>query len=805
MPELKVTYANGLTDTKGLKTSSVSWLELVGKFRKPKRTPETVSQYHNFNKERKLRIKDVGGIIPARLKDGRRLKANVIDAQILMLDFDEGCLADIWGNFKELGITGMLHTTHSHTTENNRFRIIVPLKRAVTPEEYVKVGIGLTTQLGTTDYDKTTFQPERIMFYPSVSSDGKYLFYETNNDWLDPNEYPGVGFRKVNTTAEPEHPADKEGIIGAFCSKYDIHTAISEFIPDIYTPCEERGDGYYTYVNGSASGGFYVYPSGVHAYSHHNTDPANIGHAVNAFDLVRIHKFRELDKRAKKDTPITKLPSFKAMQEFAEDIPEVYAELQDRRAEQVAAEFENGEPSQAPSVLSELLKQISYVDFRKKAGLKSDAKIPQKIYVIICIDETLKEAKVNNWSLCTKDAYVYVYNGSYWQPIDPEDVKTFLAKVALKMGVPKNDARHYEFARELYNQFLFTANLPTPDIDRNKVLINLLNGTFEISPNKQMLREPHREDFLKYQLPFDYDPNAKAPLFDKYLQRVLPDEACREVLAEYIGYVFTVGLKFEKVLMLYGNGANGKSVFFDIVNALLGPDNICSYPLQVLAKEDSYQRAELSNKLLNYASEINGMLEASAFKQLASGEPIDARQIYGKPYIMRDYAKLMFNCNVLPKETEQTNAFFRRFIIIPFNVTIPELEQDPELAQKIISQELSGVFNWALDGLRRLLINRKFTQSDIIKVQIETYKRESDSVAMFIDEYGYVPFEGTYISLKGMYDEYRQYCSENGYYPVHSRNMADRLRRAGFSTKKNRSKAVIVGAEVQQGAEDCGV
>lgn len=158
-----------------------------------------------------------------------------------------------------------------------------------------------------------------------------------------------------------------------------------------------------------------------------------------------------------------------------------------------------------------------------------------------------------------------------------------------------------------------------------------------------------------------------------------------------MGYIFTNGLKLKKVAILYGGGANGKSVFFDIIQALIGRDNICNYSLQSLTKVDSYERASLSNKLLNYASEINGKLEASTFKQLASGEPIQARQIYGQPFTMMNYAKLMFNCNELPKEVENTEAFFRRFLIFPFTQTIPKAEQDPELSTKIIQTELSGV------------------------------------------------------------------------------------------------------------------
>lgn len=448
------------------------------------------------------------------------------------------------------------------------------------------------------------------------------------------------------------------------------------------------------------------------------------------------------------------------------------------------------EPGTFQAVLGELLGQIKSVDFREKAELGDDAKMARKLYVVIAIDEILNTASTNNWGLATKDGFIYVFNGKYWNPISAEDFKPFLAKAAYKMGVPILESKYHQFKDELYKQFLSESNLQTPG-RKESVLINLLNGTFEISPNKQGLRPHKREDFIKYQLAFEYDATAKCPLFEKYLNRVLPDKDCRKVLAEYMGYVFVNNLKLEKAVILYGSGANGKSVFFEIINAILREENICSYSLQNLTKYDSYQRAELANKLLNYASEINGKLEASIFKQLVSGEPVEARQIYGKPFVMRDYGKLMFNCNELPKEVEQTNAFFRRFIIIPFTQTIPEAEQDPELAKKIINNELSGVFNWILDGLSRILSQKRFTQSALVKAQIDTYRKESDSVAMFMDDEGYTPSINGYISLKFMYDEYKSYSLNNGYRPCSIRTLSERLRSQGFETQKTKSGLIV--------------
>lgn len=160
---------------------------------------------------------------------------------------------------------------------------------------------------------------------------------------------------------------------------------------------------------------------------------------------------------------------------------------------------------------------------------------------------------------------------------------------------------------------------------------------------------------------------------------------------------------------------------------------------------------------------------------------------------MREYGKLMFNCNELPKEVENTNAFFRRFLIIPFDQTIPEKEQDPELAAKIIRDELSGVFNWMLEGLRRLLQQRKFTRSAMIREQVEDFRRESDSVAMFLDEGGYKPDPQSCMLLKDLFYDYRSFCYENGYTPCSLRTVSRRLKTAGVHCqKRNIGVAVYV-------------
>lgn len=404
----------------------------------------------------------------------------------------------------------------------------------------------------------------------------------------------------------------------------------------------------------------------------------------------------------------------------------------------------------------------------------------QKHYLILSIENLRSVSIQNDWGLVKNKDFIYLYNGSYWKQLDNDTFKKFLGESAEKMGVPEYDAKHYKFRDELLKQFLATEYLPTPEVNPKQVLINLENGTFEISPKKQYLRGFASEDFMTYKLPFEYNPESKAPLFLKYLDEVLPDKKLQNILAEYLGYVFIRNganyLKLEKALFLYGGGANGKSVFFDIVKAILGNENTSEYTLQSLTDDKGYQRAKISDKLVNYCSDISNKLESGMFKQLVSGEPLEARLPYGQPFIMNQYAKLIFNTNELPKDVEHTNAYFRRFLIIPFDVTIPEDKQDKELSQKIISSELSGVFNWILEGLNRVLQNKKLTHSNKVKNIVDQYRKESDSVQMFIEESNYKTDVVIYKLIKDIYPEYRAYCMEDGSSPVKKSNFIKRLK-----------------------------
>lgn len=445
-------------------------------------------------------------------------------------------------------------------------------------------------------------------------------------------------------------------------------------------------------------------------------------------------------------------------------------------------------------ILNELLDKTEKINFWEYAEFtSSDSKLQKKHYLVSVIEILLKRTNEQKFSLCRKNEMVYLFNGQYWEHIENTLFKDFLGQVALKAGVNKFDAKLHQFKDELFKQFISDARLKEIPTDNKTTLINLKNGTFEITGSNQNIRKFNKCDFLTYQLPFAFDPDAKFPIFKNFLNEVLPEKELQDILAEYLGYIFIKNgvLKLEKVLLLYGTGANGKSVLFEIISALLGKQNITNYSLQSLTGKDGYHRAMISNKLLNYASEINGKLEVSFFKQLASGEPVEARLPYGNPQLITDYARFIFNCNELPRETEQTNAFFRRFIILPFRKTIPVEKQNKKLAEQIINHELSGVFNWVIEGLKRLLENEKFTDSEIVKNEVAQYEIESDNVLMFLEDSDYEASISETLAVSYIYTEYKTYCSHNGYITCSVKTFSQRLVKKGIEKKRINTHTVF--------------
>ena len=369
--------------TKNWKNKNMQWSDLVKKLSQTTRTPESTSDYKKMSKTDRDRIKDVGGFVGGCLKNGRRKAENVQNRTLITLDIDYA-QGDIWSSIELMyDFSIVMYSTHTHTPDNPRLRLIIPLARPVLPDEYQAIARMIASDLGMDYFDDTTYQPCRLMYWPSTTSDGEYVFKFQDLDWLNPDEvldrytfgWQDVSYWPESSRArahmdralqKQEDPLSKKGIIGAFCRTYTISEAIEKFIPDVYVPGKD--DTRYTYAEGSTSGGVVVYDDKF-SYSHHGTDPASCK-LCNAFDLIRIHKFGDLDEEAKDDTPMNRLPSFTKMSEFASADKEVLRTLGKEKM-MLAQEDFNKVESDDSDLEVEWLSKLEYTQGKLKSTISN--------------------------------------------------------------------------------------------------------------------------------------------------------------------------------------------------------------------------------------------------------------------------------------------------------------------------------------------------------------------------------------------------------------------------------------------------
>lgn len=347
---MKIAVGNSRMDKKW-KNRDISWEDLCQRVSSTIRTTETVEEYRKLKKGAQNNIKDVGGFVGGQLREGRRKNGMVLCRSMLTLDMDYG-EPGIWDEIDLLhDFRCCVYSTHKHTPEHPRLRMIIPLARDISEEEYPAVARMVAKEVGIDLFDDTTYEACRLMYWPSTSANGEF-FYKTKDgplldpdaylakyaDWRDASTWP-VSSRQSEAVrrsiTQQADPLEKPGIVGAFCRAYTIEEAIETFLSDVYEPSSMNGR--YDYIPADSAAGVVVY-DGKFAYSHHATDPV-CGKLLNAFDLVRLHKFRELDENVGLDTPPGKLPSFKAMSDLALGDDKVKAVFAEDRIAQASAEF----------------------------------------------------------------------------------------------------------------------------------------------------------------------------------------------------------------------------------------------------------------------------------------------------------------------------------------------------------------------------------------------------------------------------------------------------------------------------------
>ena len=516
--------------TKIWKNDTWAWSDLVKRLQEENKTNETHKEFIDASKEERLKIKDVGGYVGGHLRKGRRNPESVIHRQLLTLDIDFAHF-NFWDDFcMQFDSAAVLHSTHSHTEEKPKYRLVIPLSRWCSRDEYEAVGRQVAGVLGIDLFDTTTFEINRLMFWPSTCKDLDYYCQVQDGSWMDVDKvlalytnwtdtssWPTTDrqFKEVkNATEKQKDPETKRGIIGAFCRTHTITEAIENILSDVYT---SAFDNRFTYINGTVAAGLITYDDKF-AYSHHGTDPCS-GKLCNAFDLVRIHKFGHLDSPDQQEGN-TKSKSFKAMEDFARGDSEVRKTIALENFND--AKYDFAEPPEEP----ENINWTSELEVDFKGKYISSAK---NINFIFTNDPNLKGLlRQNNF-----DGKKYVFGNLPWRKIP---------KPEIFRDVDYSGVRNY--MESIYG----------------------INGKIKVDDALALQFEKHSfhpvKDYLQ-SLKWDGIKRIDTLLIEYFgvKDSIYSREAMRKTLVGAVGRIFKPGIKFDLVLTLVGKQATGKSTF----------------------------------------------------------------------------------------------------------------------------------------------------------------------------------------------------------------------------------------------------
>ncbi|MGM9594156.1 MAG: VapE domain-containing protein [Candidatus Onthomonas sp.] len=518
------------------KNTTLLWSELLAQLSQTTRTRETLAEYRKLSKPRQDAIKDVGGFVGGWLKEGRRKADRLEHRSLITLDADFGSL-DLLESFSLLyGSAAALYSTHKHTAQAPRLRLILPLTRQLSGDEYQAAARKLAESLGIDQFDDTTYQPTRLMYWPSTSADGDFLFDWADGPFLDPDSllalYPDWrdvscwpvssrtdSVRQKQATRQGD-PREKPGLVGAFCRVYDVHQAIETFLPEQYVPASAPDR--YTYTGGSTAAGLVVYDGGLFAYSNHATDPAG-GRLCSAFDLVRIHRFGALDEEAEPDTPVNRLPSHAAMTALAREDEGVRALIARERLEKARCDFAlSADPGEW---IGELIDAGLTVD--KKNQPESTI---NNVYIILTHDPTLRGAIAFN---AFKDRLVAVSDLPWHKVLDRENGDTW------------TDADDSELRRYLEVGYAITGRERIMDAVTGVARANTIHPVRDYLDGLEWDGVERLDTLLVDYLGAEDSPYTRA--------------VTRKAFVAAVARIFRPGCKFDYILTLSGPQGRGKS------------------------------------------------------------------------------------------------------------------------------------------------------------------------------------------------------------------------------------------------------
>jgi putative DNA primase/helicase len=341
------------------------------------------------------------------------------------------------------------------------------------------------------------------------------------------------------------------------------------------------------------------------------------------------------------------------------------------------------------------------------------------------IPKRLADELMTEFSFIYTAEQLYVYQNGVYRPYGEDFIRK---QCRDRLGEESRINR----VAEVIEHITDLCKIDTDELNtKAKELINVKNGMLNCKTGNLL---PHDKQYLStIQIPVAYNPEVKCPLIDRFFNKTLPQD-CIPLVEELAGYCLIPDVRFERAFMFVGSGENGKSTLLNLIGAFLGKSNISNIPLQELCAH-RFKRAGLFGKLANIFTDLSSksLQDSSYFKAIVSGDDIDAERKFKTPFSFKPYSRLIFSANKIPRSYDKTHAFYRRWRIIPFPFTFKGKKANRDLISKLTTEnELSGLLNCAVTGLKRVFKNRDFTENETTREALQDYKIENDSIAAFV-------------------------------------------------------------------------
>jgi len=396
------------------------------------------------------------------------------------------------------------------------------------------------------------------------------------------------------------------------------------------------------------------------------------------------------------------------------------------------------------------------------------------------------EEKGNRWAyvLVEEKGSFYFYDGQkgYWEKESAENFKKEIREVLREDNEDWERKHKIEEVNDALKQSILAdrKNLKRFDagINPNLDLINCKSGMLDWRTGE--LKDHDPSYYSLFQIKADYDPVADCPKWEETLREWIDEEYTIKFLQEFAGYCLIPDTSHQKALILYGAGSNGKSVFLEVLNELLGPENCGGKSLSQI--NERFGHISIKDNLANICPDIDStyLKSTGITKNIIRGEKITG-EYKGKDLMdFTPICRLLFSCNELPKSRDKSDGWLRSFEIVKFKNKFKPTDPnfDPDLKEKLLNEK-NGIFNWAIDGLRRLKKQGNFTLSDEIKEAKEGYQKENDTVRSFIDDVCELNPAAT-ATTEYLFRTYLEYCDECNYKPVNRNRFVRTLKWLGL-------------------------